>query len=180
MKMRSAAAVKPKYRRWAGTALAAAATGALTLLAVSGGASASDTAGARAAAPATDETPGPVVENFNYPNAAKVLAEKNIVLKRGDGHITLADCVSGTGQLEIYPRSKDKVCFQVTGNSGWLTMEIPSVYGVKNSDTATQLDMTTGTETKSFDVAKNAWAPVGESADPQGRDYMLVEIKTSK
>ncbi|MBC2868008.1 hypothetical protein H1R13_24540 [Streptomyces mexicanus] len=120
------------------------------------------------------------MEDFNYPQADKILAEKNIVLKRGDGHITLADCVSGTGQLEVWARSKDKICFQVTGNSGWLTLEIPSVYGIKGNDYATQVDMTTGTEEKSFDIDKNTWTAVGESADEQGREFMLVEIRTTK
>ncbi|MFE1200423.1 hypothetical protein ACFW5V_01875 [Streptomyces sp. NPDC058762] len=128
-----------------------------------------------------DAAPGYAVEDYNYPQADKILAEKNIVLKRGDGHIVLADCASETGLLEVWARSRDKICFKVTGNSGWLTLEIPSVYGVKGSaDQTAQVDMTVGSEEKSFDVAKNSFAAVGESADEQGRDYMLVEIRTAK
>ncbi|MFD6077581.1 hypothetical protein ACFWG5_18585 [Streptomyces hydrogenans] len=128
-----------------------------------------------------DAAPGYAVEVYNYPNADKILAEKNIVLKRGDGHIVLADCAGETGLLEVWARSKEKICFKVTGNSGWLTLEIPSVYAVKGSvDQSAQVDMTVGTEEKSFDVAKNTWTAVGESADPEGRDHMLVEIRTSK
>ncbi|WP_432137907.1 MULTISPECIES: hypothetical protein [unclassified Streptomyces] len=159
---------------------AAVGAGALAWLATAGG-----TPGAQAPAGGTpvqavaDEAPGYAVEDFNYPGADQILAEKGITLKRGDGHITLADCVTGTGQLEVWARSKDKVCFDVTGTSGWLTLEIPSVYGVRGNDYATQVDMTTGTEEKSFDVAKNSWTPVGESADEQGREFMLVEIRTS-
>ncbi len=40
--------------------------------------------------------------------------------------------------------------------------------------------MTTGTEEKSFDIDKNTWTAVGESADEQGREFMLVEIRTTK
>ncbi|MEU7507870.1 hypothetical protein ACFZBM_02250 [Streptomyces lavendulae] len=40
--------------------------------------------------------------------------------------------------------------------------------------------MTTGTEETTFDVNKNAWTPVGESADEQGRDFTLMEIRTSR
>jgi hypothetical protein len=180
MKAHSAIAIRPKYKRLVGTALAAAMAGVLTWLAVPGGSSTAGDSAPRAAAPVAGEAPGYAVEDFNYPQANKILAEKNIVLKRGDGHITLADCVSGTGQLEVWARSKDKICFQVTGNSGWLTLEIPSVYGIKGNDYATQVDMTTGTEEKSFDVDKNAWTAVGESADEQGREFMLVEIRASK
>ncbi|MFJ7899366.1 hypothetical protein ACIQ6V_02400 [Streptomyces sp. NPDC096198] len=170
----------PLRRRLIGTA-ALAAAGALTwVAALGGGASTGKGTSSAAVAPVAGEAPGYAVENFNYPGADKILAEKNIVLKRGDGHITLADCASGTGFLEVWARSKDRVCFQVTGNSGWLTLEIPAVYAVRGNDYAAQVDMTVGTEEKSFDVAKNTWTAVGESADPQGRSHMLVEIRTSK
>ncbi|MFJ8633917.1 hypothetical protein [Streptomyces sp. NPDC093568] len=127
-----------------------------------------------------DDAPGYTVEDFDYPQADKILAEQGITLKRGDGHIVLADCASQTGLLEVWARSKDKICFRVTGDSGYLTMEIPSVYGVKGNEYATQVDMTVGTEETSFDVAENAWTAVGESADEQGREFMLVEIRSAK
>ncbi|WP_030816637.1 hypothetical protein [Streptomyces sp. NRRL F-2799] len=141
----------------------------------SAGASAAD------AAPVAGEAPGYAIEDFAYPQADKILAEQGIVLKRGDGHITLADCASGTGLLQIMARERSgPVCFKTVGNSGWLTLEIPSVYVMKGNDYATQVDMTVGSEEKSFDITKNTWTPVGESADEQGREFMLVEIRTSK
>jgi hypothetical protein len=156
-------------------AVACTALAAATLLATTG--NGSDIA----AEPISDAGPGYAVETHAYPLADKILAEKNIVLKRGDGHITLADCASESGLLEVWARSKEKVCFKVTGNSGWLTMEIPAVYGIRGSATQTaQVDMTVGTEERTFDVAKDVFTPVGESADEQGRDHMLVEIRTSK
>ncbi|MEU3916983.1 hypothetical protein [Streptomyces sp. NPDC029004] len=131
--------------------------------------------------PVAEGAPGYAVEDFSYPNADKILAEQNIVLKRGDGRIVLADCASEAGLLEVWAREKAKICFKVTGSSGFLTMEIPAVYGVKGSAEQTaEVDMTVGTEEKSFDVAKGTWTAVGESADPEGRDHMLVEIRTSK
>lgn len=59
-------------------------------------------------------------------------------------------------------------------------MEIPAVYSVKGDDYSTTVDMTVGTEEKSFDITRNAWTPVGEAAEPEGRDYLLVEIRTSE
>ncbi|OII69787.1 hypothetical protein BJP39_16255 [Streptomyces sp. CC77] len=127
------------------------------------------------------DAPGYTVEDFNYPYADKILAERNIVLKRGDGHITLADCAGGTGLLEILVRDRtDRICFKVVGNSGWLTLEIPAVYAIKGNDYTTAVDMTVGTEEKSFDINKNSWTAVGETADAEGRDHMLVEIRSSK
>ncbi|MFI0544308.1 hypothetical protein ACH3VS_36260 [Streptomyces sp. WSLK1-3] len=173
--------IELQRKRLALRALGAAAVGALAWLAVAtgipGGA-------AREASPAVlvaGETPGYAVEDFNYPLADKILAEKKILLKRGDGHITLADCVSGAGLLEIMARDKaDKICFKVVGDSGWLTLEIPAVYAIKGNDYTTAVDMTVGAEEKSFDILKNSWTPVGEAADPDGRDHMLIAIRSSK
>ncbi|MBC2866819.1 hypothetical protein [Streptomyces mexicanus] len=164
--------------------LGAAAGGALAWIAVLGGAQGGGTGTAEAAdtaAPAAQEAPGYAVEDFDYPQADKILAEQNIVLKRGDGHITLADCVTGTGQLELLARDRaDKICFDTVGNEGWLTLEIPAVYSFKGNDYSTTVDMTVGDETKSYEIDKNSWTPVGEAADPEGRDHMLVEIRVTK
>ncbi|WP_406389139.1 hypothetical protein [Streptomyces sp. NBC_00211] len=160
---------------------AAVGAGALAWLAVAGGINGTtapvDTSAMKAIA---DEGPGYAIEDFGYPNADKILAERNIVLKRGDGHIVLADCTGATDLLEVWSREKDKVCFRVTGTKGYLALEIPTVFAVKGNDYAAEVDMTVGSEAKSFTVNKNAWTPVGESADEQGRDFMLMEIRTSK
>lgn len=124
--------------------------------------------------------PGYAVEDFAYPGADEILAQRGFLLKRGDGHIQLADCGSDVGLLEVWPREQEKVCFRVTGDSGFLTMEIPAVYGIKGNDYSTEVDMTVGEEEKSFVVDKNAWTNVGETADPEKRDHLLVEIRTSK
>ncbi|WP_228974868.1 hypothetical protein [Streptomyces sp. DH12] len=137
------------------------------------------TAGAPSVVPVADEAPGYAVEDFNYPQADKILAEQGIKLKRGDGHITLATC-GDPALLEVWARSKEKVCFRVTGTKGYLSLELPAVYGIKGNDYNTDVTMTVDNEEKNFDVNKNTWTPVGESADPQGRDHMLLEIITSK
>ncbi|MGW7103858.1 hypothetical protein [Streptomyces sp. NPDC054838] len=127
-----------------------------------------------------EEGPGYAVEDFGYPNADKILAEQHITLKRGDGHILLADCASANDLLEVWSRTNDKICFRITGNQGYLTLEIPSVFSIKGNSYATQVDMSVGAESKTFDVAKGTWTPVGESADEQGRDFMLMEIRSTK
>ncbi|MEV6954230.1 hypothetical protein [Streptomyces sp. NPDC051183] len=171
-------AAQPKRKKFlAGTIGAAAVAGALAWVAASGAGAASQTVAVTTVA---DEGPGYAIEDFGYPHADKILAEKNIVLKRGDGHITLVDCASGTGFIEVWARDKSKICFQVTGNSGWLTMEIPSVHLIKGNDYVTKVDMTVGTEAKSFDITKNSWTSVGETVDPEGREHMLVNIRSTK
>ncbi|MEV0925946.1 hypothetical protein AB0I99_12550 [Streptomyces spongiicola] len=173
--------VKPRRKRLAMRALGAAAVGALAWIAVTTGIPGGASQQTDSTALVAGDAPGYAVEDFTYPNADEILAERNIVLKRGDGHITLADCAAGTGLLEILARDRtDKTCFKVVGDSGWLTLEIPAVYAVKGNDYTTSVDMTVGTEEKSFAINKNAWTSVGETADPEGRDHLLVEIRASK
>ncbi|GAA5060827.1 hypothetical protein [Streptomyces similanensis] len=127
------------------------------------------------------EAPGYAIEDFNYPGADRILREQGITLKRGDGHITLTDCTTGTGLIQIMARRQtNPICFRTTGTTGWLTLEIPAVYIVKGNDYTTQVDMTVGGQEKTFDIEKNTWTAVGESADDQGREYMLMEIKTTR
>ena len=180
MKARSTTA--SRTRRLMGRIVGAAtAAGALAWLTMTGGPAgtpaADDATSARAVA---DAAPGYAVEDFNYPQADKIREEQDLILKRGDGHIVLAECVSGTGQLEIWSRVNLRVCFKVTGDTGWLTMEIPSVYGVQTNGYDTELDMTTDTEETSYDIPANSWKGVGESENPQAGPHTLVEIRTSK
>lgn len=155
-------------------AAVSATLGAVALLGTSGHGGSAQSGFASTA----DETPGYAVENFAYPNADQILQQKGITLKRGDGHIVLADCDSAPGLLEVWARSQDRICFQVTGATGFLTMEIPSVYGIKGNDYDTTVDMTVDGEDHSFAVGKNEWTPVGETTDPGQRPFMLLEIST--
>ncbi|WP_405748246.1 hypothetical protein [Streptomyces canus] len=187
MKSRTTFAVKPRpfaaqtrRGRLLARAVGAATVGALAWTGLAAGLPGGSHAEAGTATTVADSAPGYAVEDFGYPQADKILAEKNILLKRGDGHITLADCASGTGQLEVQARDKSKVCFDVKGNSGWLTLELPSVYLVRGNDYTTEVDMTVGTEETTYDIAKNAWTPVGESTDEQGREFTLLEIRSTK
>ncbi|MGW5399377.1 hypothetical protein [Streptomyces sp. NPDC003952] len=120
------------------------------------------------------------VEDFAYPNAEKILAEKNLKLKRGDGNIVLAECGSDPDLLKFIGRDRDDFCFRVTGRTGFLTLEVPAVTGVQSKDQAAQVDMTVDGETKSYEVPKNSWKGVGETIDPESREHVLVKIVTSR
>ncbi|MEU8773380.1 hypothetical protein [Streptomyces sp. NPDC048606] len=132
-----------------------------------------------AAGVSADRPPHPV-EDFAYPDAARIQTELGIVLKRGDGHIVLADCASATGLMEVYSRTKGKICFRVTGKTGHLSVEIPAVYGMKG-DATHEADVTLTAEgsRQNVTVAANEWKGVGEAADPERRDHVLVEISVS-
>ncbi|MFI9269757.1 hypothetical protein ACIGXM_03400 [Kitasatospora sp. NPDC052896] len=160
--------------------VAAVAAGAVLLTAGAGIALAADSSTDTRATAATSATPPPAVEDFSYPGADRILAEKGIKLISGDGHITLAECGAAPGQLEVWSRSRPKFCFQVTGKGGYLALEVPKVYGFMGNSYDTQIDMTVANEKKSFDIEKDAWVQVGEAADPKERDHTLVEIRSSK
>ncbi|MER6125054.1 hypothetical protein ABT173_20910 [Streptomyces sp. NPDC001795] len=164
-------------RRIIATGAAAAACAAAIVAATS---SSHDSASRTPVTVANDQ-PGYAVEDFNYPGADKIKEEKGIVLKRGDGHIILADCSSGTGLMEVWSRKNEKICFRTTGTSGYLTLEIPSVFAVKGSaDHAADVTLHASDNTpQEVQVSKGNWTPVGESADPQAREFELVEIRTS-
>ncbi|MFJ9041875.1 hypothetical protein ACIRF8_35620 [Streptomyces sp. NPDC102406] len=168
-------------KRFGKRLLGTAAASAFVLLAAAVGILAGPSEEADAANAAAD-TPGYAVEDFNYPQADKILTEKKLVLKRGDGHITLAECAPDTGQLELRAREIGNAtfCFDVIGTEGWLTLEVPKAYSMKGNDYSTTVDMTIGDEKQSFDLKNGIWTGIGEIADPEHRDFTLVEIRTSK
>ncbi|MEF2528975.1 MULTISPECIES: hypothetical protein [Streptomyces] len=132
-------------------------------------------------APVTDTGPGYAVESFEYPDGARIGAERGIVLKRGDGHITLADCASSGNQIQVFSRTLGTLCFRAVGSSGQLTVEIPAVYGLRGNAThQTNVTLTAeGAPKQNVDVDKNQWQGVGEATDPQRRAHVLVDIRTS-
>ncbi|WP_449486087.1 hypothetical protein [Streptomyces avidinii] len=150
-------------------------------IAIYGATGASGSTAPKAAATSTDSMPV-AVEGFSYPGADAIFSDQGIRLKRGDGHITLAQCESQVGLLEVWSSQNDgtRFCFKVGGAAGYLTLEIPSVYGVKGSDHEVQVDMNvpgTGADV-SLDVKRNEWTPVGIVVDPLKREHTLVEIRT--
>ncbi|MBU8548266.1 hypothetical protein ACH5AJ_06965 [Streptomyces rochei] len=125
-----------------------------------------------------EAAPGYAVEDYNYPDADKILAEQNVVLKRGDGHIVLADCAGGDNLLQFLARDHEDVCFRVTADEGFLTLELPAVHGVKTDDSAnTHLEMTAEGDQVEYDIPADTWKGVGESVD--GREHVLVEIRVT-
>ncbi|MEU0910628.1 hypothetical protein [Streptomyces althioticus] len=151
---------------------AAATAGALAWAVLAQGA-----AGSPAEAVA-DDAPGYAVENYAYPDADRILADRDIVLKRGDGHIVLADCAAGADQLRFLARDREDVCFEVTAGTGFLTLELPAVHGVRTDDSAnTHLEMTAEDDQVEYDIPADTWAGVGESVD--GREHVLVEIQVT-
>ncbi|MFE7458001.1 hypothetical protein [Streptomyces sp. NPDC057554] len=126
------------------------------------------------------EAPPYAVEDFNYPQADKIRDERGIVLKRGDGHITLASCASGSDLLVVHSRTHGEVCFRVTGKSGYLSLEIPAVYGIRSTPShKTDVKLVAEGSEQNISLPKNEWKGVGQISDPEGRDHALIQLSTS-
>ncbi|MEU7134159.1 hypothetical protein [Streptomyces sp. NPDC046261] len=129
---------------------------------------------------AESEIPPYAVEDFSYPNADAIFKEKGITLRKGDGRIMLADCATTTDIQVMTTQSKDfKYCFKVTGKSGYLTLEIPSVYGVQTETHPVRATVTPeGGTPQSVDVPKGQLKGVGEGV-PGGAPTVLVELRVT-
>jgi hypothetical protein len=83
-----------------------------------------------------------LVEDFSYPNADRILAEQNVRLISGDGHIILVDCATPVegdiGLLKVRTTNEaigsdgiGRVCFKILGSTGLLNLEVPGVYEIR-------------------------------------------------
>lgn len=117
-----------------------------------------------------------LVEDFSYPGAARIEASRGIKLLKGDGHIVLQDCGSDP---DVPPRelilvqtsepgtpAETNFCFRATGSSGFLTMEIGSVYFIRGEqdrtiDATIKVDEVGAPAAETEQVDPGEWQPVG-------------------
>ncbi|MEV6239690.1 hypothetical protein [Lentzea sp. NPDC051838] len=122
-----------------------------------------------------DQQPS-LVEDFAYPGADKILAEKGITLLKGDGHILLENCVTNaTGQIALRSsQHAEPICFKVTGATGWLSLSIPEVYSIKGDGHKGEAKITTdeGATTRTEPIKVNNWTPINS-----GDGGTLLELK---
>ncbi|GAA3972216.1 hypothetical protein GCM10022384_23760 [Streptomyces marokkonensis] len=118
------------------------------------------------------------VEDFNYPGADRILEERGITLKRGDGHITLVPCTD-TWNIKIESRlDNGGYCFRATTGSGYLSLELPDAYGVWTEDRPVEATLTAEGRETVVKVPSNEYQPVGESGDT-GLRSVLVELRVT-
>ncbi|WP_290061038.1 hypothetical protein [Amycolatopsis solani] len=131
-----------------------------------------------------DDTPPPIVEDYSYPGAAKILQDRALTLISGDGHITLVACGPASGLLEVHAynsadHSSDPghYCFKVTGSTGYLRLEVPFAYQVKGDNHTVQATVEINGQNSTVPVSKNGWTGIGEGAgtDPS----TLLELRAS-
>lgn len=158
-------------------------TGLLGAIAMIGGVT--WTATADGGAPEAVEAGPPVaVEDFAYPGADAVLANKGIKLKRGDGHIVLADCDPAADQIRVHTVKdtaagrEETYCFKATTKTAFLTLELPRVFALEAADRPFSADLTANGETTTVNVSKDGFESVGEGTVGGARS-VLVEIRVT-
>jgi len=148
---------------------------------------------AAVSASGTDEQPT-AVEDFGYPNADQILASDHVQLISGDGHILYKPCPAPETPGLIVVRSTDrigsaatgKVCFQVSGPVGHLSLKVPNVYAVRgDGSTGTQghklkASLTTDAGARTtVDVNPNGDTEVGIATTPPGDPTTLLQLDAS-
>lgn len=122
------------------------------------------------------------VENHEYPNADRIFAERGIKLIKGDGHILFVDCSVGGDILRVeshnWAGDRGYFCFKIRGASGYLTLELPSVYLIKGDSHTTAAKVTQDEVVKTVTVPENQWVPVGvEPDDDRGATLLELRVK---
>jgi len=133
-------------------------------------------AGAAGPGPAgADEVQPSTVEDYAYPGAERVLAERGVRLVSGDGHIALADCGPNPDAppadlilvqtLDFDLPGDPNFCFRATGAVGHLALEISKVYLIRGeSDRTVFAKVETLDDPAVVDVEQvdpREWQPVG-------------------
>ncbi|WP_053728810.1 hypothetical protein [Streptomyces sp. WM6378] len=162
-----------------------AAAAATALVAFTAAEAAPRSAAAAAATTTAADMPS-TVETFAYPNAAKILADQKIVLKRGDGRILLTDCASAW-DIQVESRTGGVYfCFAVSGKQGYLTMELPDTYGIWTKEHPVKATLTAKSDGEQSVVnapaaeagQETGYTPVGETGNI-GKRSALVELRVT-
>ncbi|WP_240138522.1 hypothetical protein [Streptomyces sp. MUM 178J] len=133
---------------------------------------------------AAGDTPPSTVEDFTHPNAAKILADKGILLKKGDGHIVLAECGQSANQIQVLTvkdpaAGRDEMyCFQANSTNGYLTLELPRVFAIATTDHPVSADLTANGETTTVSIPEDGFESVGEGT-VGGPQSVLVELRVT-
>ncbi|MEU6073574.1 hypothetical protein [Micromonospora sp. NPDC047074] len=134
-------------------------------------------AGSWAAAAEPTEMPS-IEEDFSYPGADAILAEKGIKLVKGSGTITLVDCPGAlTAELIWVNTLNGYICFKAKSNVGYLTMEIGEVFSIRGDNNNGSATVTVDEETETVQLVKGAWRGVGVGEDETKGLATLLEIR---
>ncbi|MEG8279299.1 hypothetical protein [Streptomyces sp. AHA2] len=129
-------------------------------------------------------TPPVAIEDYKYPGADRIMAEKGIKLKQGDGRILLAECDQAAQQIRVMTVEDGSVgrqgtyCFRALGKTGRLTLELPRVFAMEAADHPLSADLTANGKTTTVNVPQGGFESVGEGTVGGARS-VLVELRVT-
>lgn len=118
------------------------------------------------------------VEDFTYPDAARIQDETGAVLKRGDGRLVMTTCNGSEDILVMTRVGQKRFCFDVKAKPAYLSLELQQAYGMWTSDdpVKTTLKKQDGTTTV-FTAPANNFTGYGESGSINGEATALIELR---
>jgi Trypsin len=140
---------------------------------------------------AADETMPSIVETWDHPGAAQILAQYGLKLFKGDGHVLfvtarpIADgvqCDAGQVQVEVAsaaPPFGMYYCFRTVGTQGFLKLEVPGTFLVRGGDRAMRatVDPPDGAEQTTFDVPPNTPVSIYPGDGSELPQAVLLELR---
>ncbi|WYB30714.1 hypothetical protein V6574_13650 [Streptomyces sp. SM1P] len=117
------------------------------------------------------------VEDFGYPNAARIEEETGAVLKRGDGRLVFVDC-DGSEDIRIdSAHGQQFFCFRLIAKPAFLALEIPKAYGIWTTDDPVEatIQKVDGTSTV-VNAPAGKFTGYGEAGEDRERTT-LIELR---
>ncbi|MEV4121746.1 hypothetical protein [Micromonospora sp. NPDC049645] len=114
-------------------------------------------------ATANADAPPSIEENFVYPGGETL---DGIRLLKGDGHVLLTGCDQPARSIEVWSFTRSTpFCFEVRGTSGYVTLELADVYGIRNYNSfGLGAKVRVASTEKTISVPIDDWAGVGIGA----------------
>lgn len=139
---------------------------------------------AAAAADATNS----LIETFDYPNADQ--APAGLTLVSGDGHILWVSCdavTTGDVQLiHVHTSSLTEFCFQVSGTTGLLNLQVPAVYDIRGDGYAdgaghnlTATVQVNGSDPTTVPIDPNGDTGVGIGDPKTNKPAVLLQLRVT-
>ena len=146
---------------------------------------------ASSAAAEQADAPSSLVEDYTHPNAEGILAQHQLKVFKGDGHIMfdsaktydeVGECAPGLLQIE---KSLDVepygifYCFKTIGTKGFLTLEVPATFGVRGGSEAitATAKLPDGTVLAPYEVDPNERVAIEPGTGNETPQAILVELR---
>jgi hypothetical protein len=131
-----------------------------------------------------DDAQSSLVEDYKYPGAGQIFAQRGIRLIKGDGHLMLVAC-GQSGLIEVRsadaPNDTDSdpghYCFKATAPFGDLSLNIPNAYQVKGDDHSVTATITVNNQTSTVPIDKNVWTGIGLGSGPDPATLLRLTAK---